>query len=237
MSVRPTRETGTMPTKPTDVLKQAWVVVVGACVGIATLLFFMGLILLSVYGRQIPCDSRFLVATVVAFGAALSSAFLGGAAAAHGSIPLPLAREHPLGFSVSGGVAVLLLLLVLSNQLFAKDCSEGPTLSCPDTYQSLYVSQLRFGFCYTRVGLELYRGPIDAKAADIYLRNSASRDTGVHFHVSLIPANYAGKYREYTTQVAKTWSQLDPNLHLEKTALAGRDAFLFTLFVKDRNGI
>jgi hypothetical protein len=222
---------------PRPVLKETWVIVVGACVGIATLLFFMGLLLLAIYGRQIPCDSRFLVATVVAFGAALSSAFLGGAAAAHGAIPLPIAKEHPLGFSLSGGIAVLVLLFIISNQVLARDCSDGPTISCPDTYQSMYVSQLRFGFCYPRAGWELDRGPIDVKAADIYLRNSANLDTGVHFHVSLIPGNYAGKYEDYTTQVAKTWRQLDPALRLEKTFLAGREAFLFTLLVKDRRGI
>lgn len=218
-------------------LARPWVVVVGAIVGIVTLLFFMGLILLSTYGRQVPCDSRYLVITVIAFGAALSTAFLGGAAAAKGAIPLPFAQTHPLSISVSGGIAVLVIMLVLGTQLFSKDCSEGPTISCAETYQSYFVPQLRFGFCYPRVGWELDKGPIDIKAADIYIRNAANRDVSVHFHVSLIPANYASKHDEYTRQVANTWRQLDTNLTLTKVFIAGREAYQFVLIVKDRNGI
>ena len=49
----------------------------------------MALVLLSVFGKQVPCESRFLVVIVLAFGAALASSFLGGTAAAKGKLPIP----------------------------------------------------------------------------------------------------------------------------------------------------
>ena len=200
-------------------LKKPWVIVLGSVFGGITLLFSMGLVLLSVAGHQVPCESRFLVVTVVAFGAALSVAFLGGAAAAKGALPLLFAKEHPATFSVSGGIGVLVILLLLSNSLFVQDCSEEPTVACPDAFQSYYVTQLSFGFCYPRVGWEVDSGPIDVRAADIYVRNSSNRDISVHFHVSLIPANYVDDHDEYSKQTANTWKQLDDQLTYEKTFL------------------
>ena len=218
-------------------LMQPWVLIAGAALGTLTLLFFMGLVVLSVFGKEVPCDSRYLVVTVIAFGASLSTAFLGGAAAAKGAIPLSVARDHPLTASVSGGVAVLVILLALGNHLFSKKCDVEQPIACADTYQSYFVPQLHFGFCFPREGWELDKGPIDVKAADIYLRNAANRDVGIHFHVSLIPASYADKHDFYTQQVANTWRQLDPNLSFGKVFLAGREAFQFGLVVKDRKGI
>lgn len=218
-------------------LARPWVVIVGAVLGTVTLLFFMGLVLLSVFGRPVPCDSRYLVVTVIAFGAALSVGFLGGAAAAKGGIPLPFAQEHPLTISVSGGVGALVILLALGTHLFSKECEAQQPIACADTFQSYFVPQLRFGFCFPREGWELDKGPIDVKAADIYVRKAENKDVGIHFHVSLIPASYADKHEKYTEQVANTWRQLDPNLIFWKTFLAGREAYQFSLQVKDRKGI
>ncbi|MEJ3721802.1 hypothetical protein WGM54_28345, partial [Paenibacillus polymyxa] len=69
------------------------------------------------------------------------------------------------------------------------------------------------------------------------VRNSANKDLGVHFHVSLIPPSYAGKPDVYTQKVANTWRQLDPDLTFAKTSLAGREAYQFSLMVKDHKGI
>jgi len=213
------------------------VIVWGGIFGGLILFFFMGLILLSVFGHEIPCDSRFLVVMIVAFGASLSVAFLGGAAAAKGVIPIPLVKDHPITFSVSGGIAVLVILLILSNRLFVKDCSEDPTIACPHNYQSHYVSQLDFGFCYPRHGWELDRGPIDVRAADIYVRNASNRDISVHYHVSLIPSNYTVKHEQYSRKTADTWRQLDANLEYKTGFLAGRKSYEFSLMIKDRNEV
>jgi hypothetical protein len=54
-------------------------------------------------------------------------------------------------------------------------------------------------------------------------------DTGVHFHVSLIPPGWAGRPAEYSAQVARTWSQLDANIQQSRTFIGGRDAYVFSL--------
>jgi len=97
-----------------------WVLKAGFVIGVLTLIFFMALILLAVFGHEVPKDSRFLVVAVFSFGAALSSSFLGGHAAANGHIPLPFAKSHPVAFSVLGGVAVLIILMVLGHLLYIR---------------------------------------------------------------------------------------------------------------------
>jgi len=218
-------------------LNKPWIIVLGSIFGGVTLLFFMGLALLSVAGHQVPCESRFLVVAVIAFGASLSVAFLGGAAAAKGVLPLPFASQHPISFSVSGGIAVLVMLLLLSNNLFVQDCSDDPIVACPENFQSHFISQLDFGFCYPRSGWEVDRGPIDIKAADIYVRNSSNRDVSVHFHVSLIPASRTDNHDVYSEEIANTWRQLDENLSFSKGFLSSRPAYIFQLNVHDRNGV
>jgi hypothetical protein len=66
------------------------------------------------------------------------------------------------------------------------------------------VDELRFGFCYPRKAWELDSGPVDVRAADIYLRRSDDRDTGIHFHVSLTLAACAGRPDAYTAEVVHT---------------------------------
>jgi hypothetical protein len=43
---------------------------------------------------------------------------MGGSAAADGKLALPLFKDHPLSFAVSGGIATLVIMLVLGNALF-----------------------------------------------------------------------------------------------------------------------
>jgi len=89
--------------------------------GAATLLFMMGLFAYSTV-TQSPLPSggaaRFVIIAIVAFGAALASGFLGGDAAAKGSIPLKYATEHPFTFSLTGGVAVFVIVFSLANFLY-----------------------------------------------------------------------------------------------------------------------
>lgn len=103
-----------------------WVMIVGICFAVLTLLFLMALTIMSVIGYRIECQSRFLIVTVFAFGAALSTAFLGGDAAAKGRLPLPFIQEHPIEFSAAGGVAILMLLMILGRSIFVtEDCSSS----------------------------------------------------------------------------------------------------------------
>src|SRR5262245_19001781 len=100
---------------PTQPPTGGWVVIVGAGFGALTLIFLMWLVLSS---HRLDCDGRRLVVTILALGAGLASAFLGGAAAVRGAIPIKPIRQHPINFSVTGGAAVLIIVLVVAGRLF-----------------------------------------------------------------------------------------------------------------------
>jgi hypothetical protein len=101
-----------------DALGSLLAIKLGAVFGGLALLFFMGLVLLSVWGRPVPNDARYLVVIVLALSGALSAGFLGGNASARGTIPFPTLNEHPLAVAFTGGIAVLIALLMLGSRLF-----------------------------------------------------------------------------------------------------------------------
>ena len=104
--------------RSTEVLRSPFTLKLGAVFAAVALLFFMALVVMSALGHSIPRDQRYLVVIVLAFSGALSAVFLGGSASAHGAVPIPFVNEHPLGFAVTGGIAALVILLVLGRQLF-----------------------------------------------------------------------------------------------------------------------
>jgi hypothetical protein len=121
---------------------RTWPVVVGAvCMGL-TIFFLMGLILLSVAGHSIPCSSRFLVAAVLALTVGIGSSFLGGSAAARGQIPWKGVQKHPLTFAVTGGVAVVVITLVLGAQLYdgGPDCIDLPAIAAKPVVRGRVIS-------------------------------------------------------------------------------------------------
>ena len=97
--------------------------------GALTLLFMMGLFAYSTV-TQSPLPSgtteRFVIIAIVAFGAALASGFLGGEAAAKGSIPFRFATKHPLTFSMTGGIAVFVIVFALGSVLYPDDDDAVP---------------------------------------------------------------------------------------------------------------
>lgn len=114
----------------------SWFPIVGVALGSLTLIFLMGFVALATAGTQVPCDSRFLVVSVLALGAALASSFLGGSAAAEGVFPLPFAKDHPLKFSVTGGIAVLIIVLFAGSRLYVPAAGCGmPPLETTAAYQ------------------------------------------------------------------------------------------------------
>lgn len=90
----------------------------GVIFGAVALLFFMVLVLLPVFGHPVPGSSKYLIIIVLALSGGLSATFMGGHATARGSIPLPSGKEHPMRYAVTGGIAVLIVLLVLGRLLF-----------------------------------------------------------------------------------------------------------------------
>jgi Fic family protein len=101
-----------------DALGSALTTKLGAAFGGGTLVFFMALVFLSAGGHPVPGDARYLVVIVLALSGALSAGFLGGNASARGAIPIPTLNEHPLAVAFTGGIAVLIALLVLGSRLF-----------------------------------------------------------------------------------------------------------------------
>jgi cytochrome bd-type quinol oxidase subunit 1 len=77
----------------------------GLIVGAGTLLFFMILVMLSIFDNQVPCESRFLISIVLALGASFSTALMGGSVALEGRVPR-IIEAYPLAIKAGGGIAV-----------------------------------------------------------------------------------------------------------------------------------
>jgi hypothetical protein len=91
-----------------------WFPIAGMVFGGLTLVFFMALVLFRI---DVSGDSRFGVIAVFSLGAALAVSFLGGSAAASGQLPIPFFKDNPIQFSAAGGVATLVIVMILSNLL------------------------------------------------------------------------------------------------------------------------
>lgn len=96
-----------------------WVQPAGLIFGALTLLFFMGIVVASIFGYQVPPDGRFSLVVVLAFGGALSASFLTGDAAASGKIPF-FGNQHPLTMSATGGFATLIILFGIGYYIYLK---------------------------------------------------------------------------------------------------------------------
>lgn len=106
-----------------------WVRVAGVMFGGLTLMFFAALVLLAIAGHEVPSDSRFLVVVVLGIGCGLAFSFLGGEIAAEGKVPLSLAKDYPIGFAVSGGIAVVVVMMVLGSWLYVRESSPPAQVS------------------------------------------------------------------------------------------------------------
>lgn len=108
-----------------------WFPIAGFAAGVLTLAFFMVLVFLE---RPIECDQRFLIVIILAFGAALASAFLGGWATAEGYLPLITNKDNAIRMSVGGAVAVLVIVLIVGYWQYR--CQGDERLSYRYTYQN-----------------------------------------------------------------------------------------------------
>jgi hypothetical protein len=94
--------------------------------GALTLVFFMALIVASLFGKVVPSSSKFFVLAVLALGVALALAFIGGEAAARGRLPVPFLNHHPVEFSVAGGVAAFLIIFLVGNAIYPEGLDREP---------------------------------------------------------------------------------------------------------------
>jgi hypothetical protein len=95
-------------------LEKNWALIAGLCSGVATLLFLMALIIMTMIVAPVPDSSRIIVVTVIALGMALANAFIGGNAAATGRLPLVF-EKYSLEFSAVGGVATFLIVFIVGS--------------------------------------------------------------------------------------------------------------------------
>ncbi len=96
----------TAPSHPAPDPRPTWALVAGLAVGTMTLLFLMAFPLIIVLtGKRIECGDAFWVTLIFALAVGLSSAFLGGYAAATGDVVVPLLGNHPLTVAITGGIA------------------------------------------------------------------------------------------------------------------------------------
>ena len=88
----------------------SWYPIAGAAFLLLTIIFFM-----YIYINPGPSGPGVVLTLISSFCAAASFAFIGGSAAASGK--LPLFKDSPIGFSMGGGVAVFVIVLLLVNQI------------------------------------------------------------------------------------------------------------------------
>src|SRR4051812_44256721 len=88
----------------------------------------MILVVASVFGHPVPCDSRFLVVMMFALVAGLASKFIGGTASAMGK---GVVEGVPVSVGAVGGIAAFLITLTLGTWFFVK------SNNCVDQIQHL----------------------------------------------------------------------------------------------------
>src|SRR4051794_37416643 len=106
------REGVSLPPPPPE--PPSWVPIAGVIFGAVTLVFLGALVVMASFGLTVPPAGRFAFSAFFALGAGLSTGFLGANAALKGHIPIPFAKDHALQIAAGGGVAVLIIIFLLS---------------------------------------------------------------------------------------------------------------------------
>jgi hypothetical protein len=111
------------PNQPNHVPK--WVLILGVVFVLIAVIFFIVLVVASLFGHIVPNDARFLVCVVLALCVSAGGAFLGGAATAAGKIPL---LNDGIKFGVVGGIATFVIVLGLCHVFFH---TSSPNIQAP----------------------------------------------------------------------------------------------------------
>lgn len=78
----------------------------------------MGLVTLSIFGLTIPEDGRFPFVCVLSLCSAFSFVFIGGRAAANGTLQIPFSKNKPVAFSLYGGFSVFVVVMLISSAIY-----------------------------------------------------------------------------------------------------------------------
>jgi hypothetical protein len=131
-----------------------WAPIAGAIFGIVVLVFFMGIVLLTMNGHPLPSTARFPIISVLALGVALAAAFLGGDATARGNIPIPFAKDNPVAFAVGGGIAAFVIVFLIATYEFPSGTFPvvSPSQIFPTASPSLSAVSLPFDSGWIQLG-------------------------------------------------------------------------------------
>lgn len=103
-----------------------WAPQVGVGFLAVTVLFLMVLVVAGVvFGKSVPDSARFLVVAILALSVAVGGAFLGGSAVAEGRLNIPGSKEHPMRYTLTGGIAVFAVLLMLGMGVYKPTGIDG----------------------------------------------------------------------------------------------------------------
>jgi hypothetical protein len=101
-----------------------WILVAGCVFGALTLLYLMIFPIVTLLTeKRLYCGDAWLISLVFGLGVGLSSGFLGGYAAAQGSIRIPILGDNPLVASIAGGIAFLVVGAGVAYLLTSSSCT------------------------------------------------------------------------------------------------------------------
>lgn len=129
-----------------------WILMVGAGLLGLGVVFLMVLILLAVFDRPVPCDSRWLVGLLLSLLLAVGSGFLGNVASVKSNAAV--ISDYPLVFGMSGGGAVFVIVLLVFMQLVPGCSSVGLSLLSVDVRSDTQSQLLRVVFSPFAVPLD-----------------------------------------------------------------------------------
>jgi hypothetical protein len=162
--------------KPAEPLKPTWMLLVGALFGAITLIaLFVFAFVAGSSSVEFLCRSYPFMTMAFPLGAALSAGFIGGHAATTGSLGLP-AREHVVGYSAGGGIAVLFIALLVMYFIKPTDCQQKMALHVKNI-NSEFIHVLKTDYWH-KSSLNV-RKPIPHELS--ILINDETRDGAVEF--------------------------------------------------------
>jgi hypothetical protein len=121
------------PVSRDSILKSQTTVAAGFIFAALTLCFLMWLVTRV---DQVQCSRAGLIALVFGLGAALSTSFLGGYAAATGPVIIPYIGDKPVNVAVGGGILALMITTAMAWVVVGKNCVSGP-----DVFENCKISQ------------------------------------------------------------------------------------------------
>jgi hypothetical protein len=174
-----------------------WFAIAGYAAGLLTLLFLMALVVAGIMTYGVPCNTRMLVVFVISLGLALASSFIGGDQAAKGSLPIPFVKEHPIAFTVTAGVAVFVVALLLGFYTYAKDCKDEPRVGHlgVDLYgTSIGPGQPQYGESFVTIIPD--RGKPQRRTVGEHLTKNAHTDFDLPFGDYIVQVDRGGVHKE-----------------------------------------